>query len=400
MSEWRGILYAVFGKSLWINGTHATGTICGSHMVQFALGGSPTKLIISSESYGYTVNTAGVISSIHDTASASAWTSHVPAICDMDGYLFILTYVDAAIYHSENANATVWPPLNVISAEADGDRGIALAKHLNYLVAFGEDSIEFFYNAANATGSVLSRVDGAKLGFGCVNGNTVQDINGTLIWVNKTRQVMALDNMRPAIISTPAIDRLNQYVGTPSSMTAWYSMWFSLSGHTFYILTHVTNNYTIAYDLMEKAWFRITDSSGNYWPFVGATQIRLGGETSVFLQHRTNGNIYDMSVGTFTETGGNYTVKVRSNNLDFGDSAPKSLRMMQLMGDRSTSSVKVRYTDDDFTNWSPTRSVSMSLAKPRIYGLGDTTQRAFEIAYTGSDDFRLYEIDFQFSRLR
>ena len=67
------------------------------------------------------------------------------------------------------------------------DQGIALARHLNYIVAFNEWSTEFFFNAGNASGSVLDPVEGIAIRYGCANGKTVWSGENTIIWLAQGR---------------------------------------------------------------------------------------------------------------------------------------------------------------------------------------------------------------------
>jgi hypothetical protein len=47
------------------------------------------------------------------------------------------------------------------------DAIVALTRQNNQVVALGSNSIEFFYDAANATGSPLSRNDSSTIQMGC-----------------------------------------------------------------------------------------------------------------------------------------------------------------------------------------------------------------------------------------
>lgn len=76
----------------------------------------------------------------------------------IDGYLFAVDSTGTKIHNSGAANAlTTWASTDFIDAEQYGDPVIWIDKHKNYLVAFGESSIEFFYNAGIEVGSPLAR---------------------------------------------------------------------------------------------------------------------------------------------------------------------------------------------------------------------------------------------------
>ncbi len=75
----------------------------------------------------------------------------------LDGYLFAIAD-NRRIYNSTAGGVfTTWATTDFIDAEIYPDICLYLAKHKNYLVAFGENSTEFFYDGANEVGSPLTR---------------------------------------------------------------------------------------------------------------------------------------------------------------------------------------------------------------------------------------------------
>ena len=68
------------------------------------------------------------------------------------------------IYQSALEDASSWNALDFIGSQIEPDSGVYLAKFQNYIAAFKGWSTEFFYDAANATGSILSPVQNAHSG--------------------------------------------------------------------------------------------------------------------------------------------------------------------------------------------------------------------------------------------
>jgi hypothetical protein len=84
----------------------------------------------------------------------------------LNGYLFAVA-TNRRIYNSTAGGVFgTWATTDFIDAEIYPDQTLYLAKHRNYLVAFGENSTEFFYDGANEVGSPLSRQESyaAKIG--------------------------------------------------------------------------------------------------------------------------------------------------------------------------------------------------------------------------------------------
>ncbi len=85
----------------------------------------------------------------------------------LNGYLFAIGD-NRRIYNSTAGGAfTTWATTDFIDAEIYPDMTLFLGKHHNYLVAFGENSTEFFYDGAVEVGSPLARQETYTSKIGC-----------------------------------------------------------------------------------------------------------------------------------------------------------------------------------------------------------------------------------------
>lgn len=154
-------------------------------------------------------------------------SSRVPGIAYLDGYIEVMT-PDATIWSSDANEPNSWALDSNIVAQIEADQGVYISKQLVYVLAFKKYSVEMFYDAGNATGSPLSPVQGAKVSVGCRHANSVAQMEGTIFWVSQARDggtaVYLMDNVKPAQISTPPIERLLQQ----ADYTTVYS-WCALS---------------------------------------------------------------------------------------------------------------------------------------------------------------------------
>ena len=166
------------------------------------------------------------------------------------------------IYGSNIEDPTTWNALNYISATSEPDGLVAIAKQLNYLVAFGQWTTQFFYDAGNATGSPLNVNLAATLNIGCANGNSVASIEQTTLWVGTSlsegRSVYLMDGLSPVKVSNRYIDK---YLNG-DAMTNVRSYCLKISGHSLYVLTLKDSNVTFVFDLDEKAWYQWSSQSG------------------------------------------------------------------------------------------------------------------------------------------
>ena len=149
----------------------------------------------------------------------------------INGYLFALG-AGGFIYNSDPGNALMtWNSTNYINAEMYPDVPQAIAKHKNHLVAFGSESIEFFYDAAIEIGSPLTRQENytSRVGLAAFNGNaseSIAKIGDDLYFIGRNKtSTMALFRIRDfkveeidsqyiaGILNTPQASLFDRYIG-------------------------------------------------------------------------------------------------------------------------------------------------------------------------------------------
>lgn len=312
----------------------------------------------------------------------------------LDGYTFVMTST-GRIYSSGIEDPTTWNALNFVTAEAEPDGGIGIVKHFNYLVAFGEWSTEFFYDAQNATGSPLSRNDSARLEIGCASGGSISKIEQSILWVGKSKThgkaVYIFDGLSPVKVSTPTIERfLNLNITSDIK-----SYTFKIEGHTFYVMTLHTSDVTFVYDLEEKQWYNWTTYISvieHYFRPVFYTEFNNGyycidDDTSV---------IYTISTRTFQDDSTPIYFRVITNILDSGTVKPKFYRSLEIVGDKVAGTMQIRHSDNDYQNVSPWRNVDLSTTRPIIYQCGRARRRSWEFLCTDNVPLRLAAAEINF----
>jgi hypothetical protein len=179
----------------------------------------------------------------------------VRGVVFLDGFFFVMT-PKGEINQSALEDPLTWSSLDFIQSQYDPSRGVAIAKSGSYIVAFKERSIEFFYNAGNPVGSVLSPVQNANVQIGCATDGAIQDIGGgSVVFIGKAQNgsgysVFTLTGTSPQKISTPAIEK---YIGQDglSEVHSWFSQ---VGSHALYGITLVTTEKTLVYDLTTQQW--------------------------------------------------------------------------------------------------------------------------------------------------
>lgn len=220
---------------------------------QFSQVGGTTSplLVLKNTNVLYTFNTQ--TNTLTKVTDPDYPTLTIPGIVYLDGTLYVADS-SGKIYGSAIEDPTTWSALNYITAEIEPDGLVAIEKSLNYLVAFGQWTTEFFYDAGNPTGSPLSSVPNAFFTVGCASGTSIARMENGVIWMSQTiqrgRQIMVLDGFTPSVISTPEVDRILN----ADDLATVYSFSVKISGSIFYILTLKTSAKTLVYDFSTKQW--------------------------------------------------------------------------------------------------------------------------------------------------
>ena len=182
----------------------------------------------------------------------------------LDGRFFVMTPA-GEIYQSALEDASSWAALEFIQSQVEPDNGVYLAKFQNYIVTLKGASTEFFYDAANPTGSILAPVQNATFQVGCASEDSVKEMAGTLVWMGQTREgfgrgIFKLNGTAPEKISTPQIDKILN----SDDLSTVYSWAANVGSHLLYGLTLATTGVTLVYDFSTQLWsfFTYLTSSG------------------------------------------------------------------------------------------------------------------------------------------
>ncbi len=285
--------------------------------------------------------------------------------------------------------------LNTITAQIEADGGVFLSQQLVYVVALGQWSTEVFYDALNPVASPLGPVQGAKINFGCVNGDSVQEIDGMLFWIASNRsaaaQVVMVDQLKAQMVSTKPVERI---LGA-ADLSVVRSFSIKYAGHRFYGITLVNSNITLVFDATDRYWAQWTDADGDYFPIVSST---YSGSVDTILQHATNGKLYLFNADYLTDDGAVIDVNIYTPNFDGGTRRRKTLNVLEFLGDRIEGCVlEVNWNDNDFRrdSWSNPRLVDMNEKKPTLTNNGTFIRRAYHVRHRRQTRMRLIATEMQ-----
>lgn len=394
--NWRGNIYKIHGATMYKDDVALSGTLDvtnGVYQFSSCLGATPKMQFGNGvKAYNYDAS-AGIV---EITGGANWPTTQRKGWAYLNGTTYVMN-ASANILGCAalNSPGTWTDVLNTITAQIEPDGGVALTKQLVYVVALKEWTTEIFYDRRNATGSPLGPMEGAKINYGCASQDSLQVLDGVLFWIATNRssaaQVIMVDNLKPKIVSTKAIERLLE----EGDFTAVFSFSVKVSGHRFYAFTLKNNNLTLVYDATDDMWMQWTDVDGNYFPIVAATYNSTQGR---ILQHETNGKLYLLDATYLNDDGSIITVDLYTPNFDGGTRRVKHMKALKFIGDQTVGSIlQVRVNDHDYdaAKWTNFRKVDMSKKTAMLTDCGSFINRAHNLRHQSNTRMRLKAVDMQ-----
>lgn len=343
--------------------------------------------------------------------------------CVLDGTLYVMDK-NGNLAGSDIEDPTVWDSLNTINAEVEQDGGVALAAHRNHVVAFGNRTIEFFYDAANASGSPLAVRQDVTHEIGAVDFSTAWGDQNVLFFVGQTRAggmgVYMMDGFMPSKISTTDIDTfLTSAVHTDGKSIVGSG--FSTGSGMFYVLTtyHVTTNVvpleSIVYNPVTGTWTQwelmhsgVDDCPIIDWTVANATRlgygilsngdvITVGDDWSPYDSTGATEGLWVVADdvfedGVFTNTSSSassvvISMEIVTGDSDYGTTNRKRMDKLRLTGPVTGDSqtLTVQWSDEDNNDYNAGRTLDTSVPGRSINRLGSFRRRNFKFTYAGSE---------------
>jgi hypothetical protein len=381
-------------------------------------------LVDGVEGYVYTSNAAGT-----KITDVDFPTPHVPNPIFLDGYLFLAKANTADLYNSDLNDPAAWTNGSYISSELYPDDITGLVKINNYLVAIGRTGTEFFYDAANASGSPLARYDGGVLPFGTSISTSLASTENMAIFIANNNDGEAVikvieDFKHKEIDAAWMMPYLNLALNNGASAANIRGYMMRQNGDLLYVLripgasnTNDAGNGVFAYSFDAQQWFEFSCGSDGQMFNVMATHNGTSGNIATFVagNYFTGGVAYFGSMGPstlstsyFTSYGQDYfnggtttlpyQIEIRTVPMDFGTMNLKFMSRFavgQTVNNTSaTPSMTLYWSDGDYTfnNSSP---LNAAYDFPFVTQLGSFRRRAFKLVANAAYSFRIkfFEVD-------
>lgn len=319
----------------------------------------------------------------------------------LDGYVFLST-PDGRIWNSNLNDPTTWGASNFITAESYGDALVRIARSSSYIVAFGTDSIEWFYDAANPTGSPLSVYTGATQRVGFLGG--LAAVGDTLYFVGKaTNQSTSLYKITGLKLERIADFTINRKLqgNFATSFEFATGNFIILNGHTVYVWWSASNDsFPICYDLDTGLFISVDFKQGDY-DLIQTTAVPFSASQYSSLFCRTGDNLvyyYDATV--YRDDGVDFTCFLQTKNNDFDTRRLKFGSRVLLSCDQtdSTSNCQLSWTVDDYKTWSAVRNIDLENVYPATFALGQFRKIAFKLEYTDNFPMRFSALELDYNQ--
>jgi len=370
------------------------------------VGGVITAITMTNAGSGYTSAPTVVITGTNTgLASATSYLTgfpnpHVVSPSFMDGYIFLIKGSD--IYNSNLDDPLKWSASEFITAEMYPDPLKALARQNNQLIAFGEYSTEYFFDAANTTGSPLSKNDAITIQLGVASPEAISEDEKTVLWVAQShtggRSVWMIDGFQAKQIRADPIERLLDMEVSASAITGYV---VRTKGHYLYLLNLPTSNRTVVYDMDEKVWTEWSHFDGTNHSVFQCNSATDRNQGKAILLHATSGVVYTLDPAAFKDGADAIRYQVDTPRFDVGSYNRKILKTLAVIGDKQSSVdqlVSVRWSDDDQLTYTTARIVNLSGPRPALTQCGTFRRRSFEVYYDGDSDIRLEALELTYSK--
>ena len=316
-------------------------------------------------------------------------TPHLPQPVFLDGYLFLVKTNTADIYNSNLNDPLAFTAGDFITAEMSADAVNRISNLNNYIVVFGTASIEYFFDAANASGSPLQKYDTPHKFTGYTAGftKTQNDIYFIGNSADSGVQLYRATDLKLEPLSTPPLRRTMEEDTVTAAAMVHYA------GHSFYTFT--TADATYQMDLDTKLWTRIAFKATANFPIKYSAVISISNVYVTVCVLSDSATLYYFNNSVYRDDATNFTYRVVTDNETFDTYRNKTCSRMLLLGDRASTSLtaSVYWSDDDYQTWSTARTIDMSLASPVLHRLGQFRRRAWKIEWTQNAHMRLQKIE-------
>lgn len=348
---------------------------------------------------------SGTTHTLTGTTTATGTTSlnalpspHIPVPTFIDGYIVLAKGSD--VYTCDLDEPTKWSSENFLSAEMFPDAVVGLSRQNNQVVVYGASSTEFFYDAANASGSPLSRNDSTTMQMGNAAPYCTYANEQFCIFISQSesggRAVFQVKGFQPNKISDEYIERI---LDAETDMSDVRGFGLRTKGHLFFVINLKTLGRTLVYDVDEKLWHEwSSNTNGSHTVFAYDFMAdNLSGYA--YLLHASNGTVYKLDPAVYLDDATTILCELITNKYDMDTYHRKFMHSIKLICDRyaTANDVSLYWSDDDYQTWSNAKTIDLTDDFPAFHRLGSFRRRAFKLTHASNNPLRVESMECEFT---
>lgn len=388
---------SAFGEtnSTLYDGTTSLGAITGrcTGLSETFVSTTATILATSTDNTAWYYDTSvGVSTKITDgDFPGNAGKTTVGTFAHMDGYACIMCS-DGTVYASDLNSGSAWTSTSFDSANAYPDQGVGLVRFKNFIMAFGKESVQFFYNAG-LTPFPFAKAVAMTVKVGAVSADAIAQISDTVFWCGSTPQGgLSIFQYDGALnrVSTPEIDGIMILAGASNiSLTT-----IRFYGRSFVLVK--ASSTTLVYCVEEKMWHEWNSTTPLWYKCAG---VSVGGTMVNYsvTNVSTGGKVYIQNHATlvFTDDSVAYTARAQLPLEDLGTNHIKVWSQVDIIADQETSAstLTISYSDDDYQNYTVAGTVDLSTSLRRLTRLGASRRRSWVLTHAAATPMRIEAIE-------
>ena len=375
------------------NGTSSLGSITGrvTGITETSINGTATLAITSTNNTGWYAD-SGNVTEITDADWPGDTETIAGTFAHMDGFAFIMT-TRGRLWASDINSITAWTANNFASTNAAPDKGVGALRWKQYIMAFGVESLEFWYNAGLSP-FPLARAGAMTQKVGAVSADAIARIADTVWWCGTTPEggmsIFQWDG-NLARVSQPEIEAILILAGASNiSLTT-----IRFYGRSFVLVK--AGPTTLAYCVEEKMWHEWNSTTPLWYK---CASVMLGGTMVNYAVSNvsTSGKVYVMNHASlaFTDDGTTYTARIQTDPQDNGTDNTKFYHDLSIVADveSATSNLVVAVSDDDYASYTTLGTIDLSGTRPlKLTGLGAARRRAWALTHSSNTPMRLHRAE-------
>jgi hypothetical protein len=306
-------------------------------------------------------------------------------LASMDGYVFAMTE-SGRIYQSDLNSVTSWDANNYISADISPDIALDILAYKNHIICFGGSSLEFFYNAGNPSGSVLSSRKELFKNIG-IDAGAVPPItitNDNVFWIGNDGNVYTFAGLEPKNLSKQGMN-IGSNTAQPESISS-----FRIGVDT---IVHLPSTTAVEndrwYSLYTDAWINPAMTIART-RFANLYNKAISLVASGVSFDSTSGKSYLIKPTLYQDDGAAFTMTIQTEPKVLNKGKGFTIKSVELLADnQSSGSTSLKISGDDYANFTTIGNFDLTATRKKLFRCGYYKNHAiFKLEDSGNNAWR------------